>query len=229
MPSLLASKVVAILGGGNVGTTLANAILASGSAKSVIIAARDPAKTQAQLDDQGLSLKAELVSSALQNADIIIMATPSAHSDEAIEDIAKSMGDVTGKCIIDATNPLSDFQEGLEVRWSQGTSGGEVLQNALPTAFVYKAFNTLGVEHMTNGDGKHMLFCGPSENEEALCLVTEVVAAVGFKPHYVGPIRYARNLEAMAELWIHLAIPPLPAANFGRDWTFAIAGNPSNN
>ena len=229
MSSPLASKVVAILGGGSVGTTLANAILASGRAKSVIIAARDPAKTQVKLDEQGLSLKAELASSALQGADIIIMATPSAHSDEAIEEIAKSMGDVTGKCIIDATNPVTAFPEGLEVRWTQGTSGGEVLQKAIPTAFVYKAFNTVGVEHMADAKGKDMMFCGPSENEEALGLATEVVSAVGFKPYYVGPIRYARNLEAMAELWMHLAIPPLPAANFGLDWTFAIAGNPSNN
>jgi len=44
--------------------------------------------------------------------------------------------------------------------------------------------------------------------------------AVGFRALWVGPIRYARNLEAMAELWIHMAIPPLPAAQWGRDWTF---------
>ncbi len=228
MSSSLASKTVAVLGGGNVGSTLAKSILSSGKAKSVIIAARDPEKTQAKLDELGLPLKAEPAASALASADVIILATPSAHSDEAIEAIAKSLGDVSGKCIIDATNPLTEFQEGLEIRWPQGTSGGEVLQNAIPTAFVYKAFNTLGVEHMSDGTGKDMLFCGPSENQEALGLVTEVVSSVGYKPYYVGPIRYARNLEAIAELWIHCAIPPLPAATLGRDWTFAIAGNPSS-
>lgn len=34
-----------------------------------------------------------------------------------------------------------------------------------------------------------------------------VISASGFKPQYVGPIRYARNLEAIAELWHHLALP----------------------
>jgi len=29
-------------------------------------------------------------------------------------------------------------------------------------------------------------------------------ADVGFKPEYVGPIRAARNLEHMAELWVHM-------------------------
>ena len=103
--------------------------------------------------------------------------------------------------------------------------GGEVLQESLPSAYVYKAFNTVGVEHMADASGKDMLFCGSPDQKE---LVHAVVAAVGFKPYYVGPIRYARNLEAIAELWIHCAIPPLPAADFGRDWTFGIAGNPTS-
>lgn len=224
---LLASKTIAVLGGGSVGSTLAEALEASGEAKSVVIAARDPEKTKAALAEKGLSsIKVEHVASALASADVIILATPSAYSDEAIEAIAKSLGDVAGKCIVDATNPLTEFQNGLEVRWSQGTSGGEVLQSYLPSAFVYKAFNTCGVEHMSSAAGKDMLFCGTNTNEDALALAAAVVGAVGFKPYYVGPIRYARNLEAIAELWIHCAIPPLPAAQLGRDWTFAIAGNP---
>jgi predicted dinucleotide-binding enzyme len=94
----------------------------------------------------------------------------------------------------------------------------------LPSVFVnLQAFNTLGVEHMADAAGKDMLFCGP-DNEKSV--VAEVISAVGFKPFYVGPIRYARNLEAMAELWIHCAIPPLPAKQKGRLWTFAIAGQP---
>ena len=99
------------------------------------------------------------------------------------------------------------------------------MQAALPKAKVYKVFNTIGAEHMAPGQaaGKDMFFCGPPEDSE---LVGQVVQAVGFKPIYVGPIRYARNLEAMAELWIHCAIPPLPGANLGRDWSFKAAGNP---
>lgn len=122
--------------------------------------------------------------------------------------------------IINATNPLTSFQDGLEVRWSQGTSGGDVLQKYLPDAKVYKAFNTVGVEHMADAHGKDMLFAGPDDS------IADVVAAVGYKPFYVGPIRYARNLEAIAELWIHCSIPPLPGNYLGRDWTFGVAGNP---
>lgn len=34
-----------------------------------------------------------------------------------------------------------------------------------------------------------------------------MISAAGFRPCYVGGIRYARNLEVMAELWHHLALP----------------------
>ena len=50
--------------------------------------------------------------------------------------------------------------------------------------------------------------------------------AVGFKPFYVGPIRYARNLEAMAELWIHMAIPGLGGRDTSRNFWWSIGGDP---
>ncbi|CAI5527326.1 unnamed protein product [Closterium sp. Naga37s-1] len=34
----------------------------------------------------------------------------------------------------------------------------------------------------------------------------QIISAVGFRPEYVGPLRNARNLESLAELWVHLAI-----------------------
>ena len=45
---------------------------------------------------------------------------------------------------------------------------------------------------------------------------------------YVGPIRYARNLEAIAELWIHLTVPSFgdtPVA-WGRSFHFQTITKP---
>ena len=54
-----------------------------------------------------------------------------------------------------------------------------------------------------------------------------MIAGTGFDPRYVGTIRYARNLEAMAELWIHLANPPLSdAANWGHNFHFQVLKKP---
>ena len=146
-------------------------------------------------------------------------------TDEEIQTFAKTLGDMSGKVIIDATNPLGPFEEGLNVRWGMTTSGGEILAAALPTAKVYRAFNTVGVEHMKNALGKDMMIAGDPE-EASRKIVEDVVAGVGFKPFYVGPIRYARNLEAIAELWIHMAVPPLAARTTTRNFWFAILGDP---
>jgi 8-hydroxy-5-deazaflavin:NADPH oxidoreductase len=237
MVASLSTKTIAIIGGGSVGSTIAASIASSPSSdfapKKLVIGARDPAKTKAELAAKQLGhLLVEPLADAIAAADILILTVPGGHSDEDIEKIAKSLGGgesvddsvLKDKIVIDATNPLSEFSDGLQVRWTQGgTSGAEVLQNYLPASTkVYKAFNTLGVELMRRDKavGTLMLFCGPDNG------IQDVVAAVGFTPRYVGPLRYARNLEAMAELWIHCAIPPLPGHYLGRDWSFAIAGNP---
>jgi len=221
---VMTTNKIAILGGGSVGTTLAKALV--DSQQDVVIAARDPTKTKEKLIQSNLTeLKVEPVTDALQSANVIILATPGLYSDDAIQAFAESLGDVSGKIIIDATNPLGPFQDGLNIRWPQGTSGGEVLAAALPSAKVYKSFNTLGVEHMKAALGKDMMIAGDPDTESR-AIAEQVVAAVGFKPFYVGPIRYARNLEAIAELWIHMAVPPLGARTTSRNFWFSISGDP---
>ena len=215
---------IAVLGGGSVGTTLAKALADNGH--TVVIAARDPAKTKGQLEQDKLTeLVVEPKDEALKSSDVIILATPGIADDSGIQAFAESLGDMTGKVVLDATNPLGPFQEGLNVRWDKTKSGGEVLADALPTAKVYKTFNTVGVEHMKYALGKDMMIAGDPD-EASRKIAEDVVAGVGFKPFYVGPIRYARNLEAIAELWIHMAVPPLGARTTSRKFWFSISGDP---
>lgn len=218
------NKKVAIVGGGSVGSTLALSLISS--RVDVVIAARNPDTTKEKLAANLETAKLRVLdqATAIAEAQILILATPSLHRDNEIEDLAKSLGDVKGKSIIDATNPLSTFPEGLQIRWGSELSGGEVLANALPDSKVYKAFNSLGVRHMTKdaAKGVAMMYAGPDRD------IADVIAAVGFNPYYVGGIRYARNLEAMAEMWIHIGIDPLPGQNWGTDWTFDIHGNPKD-
>lgn len=77
------------------------------------------------------------------------------------------------------------------------TAGGELLQAALPTAHVFKAFNSIGTPLMQQPDALgqpiSMMFAGPAGPGREQ--VADVISDVGFEPVYVGPIRYARNLE----------------------------------
>lgn len=67
-----------------------------------------------------------------------------------------------------------------------------------------------------------MLFCGPTEQRD---IASQIISAVGFIPTYVGSIRYSRNLEAIAELWIHLAIPGVGSSeNWGMGFHFEPTG-----
>ncbi|KAG5178098.1 hypothetical protein JKP88DRAFT_202007 [Tribonema minus] len=222
---------VGVVGAGSVGSTLGGMALKGGN--SVKYASRDPSsdKIKELLSSQA-GTSADTTPNVVSWADVIILATPGAYEDEGITKLAESLGDVTGKVIIDVTNPLSAFP-GLEVRWKQGTSGAEVLQAALPNAIIYKAFNTLGVENMSHGDGSgfagwtggqlSMMYAGgPEKNDQ----VATLIKAMGWIPAYVGPIRYARNLEAIAELWIHLGVPPAGTTSvfWGRNFVFEPIG-----
>eukprot|EP00984_Skeletonema_dohrnii_P016145 scaffold7114_cov98-Skeletonema_dohrnii-CCMP3373.AAC.3 len=226
-PSLSTLRIT-ILGGGNVGSTLAQKLVQSKRFASVEIAARDPAKTTASILEKGIDDVPVVASTpdSLAASHVVILATPGLYDDEDMKSFASSLGDMSDKVVIDATNPLGPFTDGLQVRtWEGGISSGEMLQRHLPKSKVYKAFNTVGVEHMREALGKEMLIAGdpdPSYRATAEAVVT----AVGFKPFYVGPIRYSRNLEAMAELWIHMAIPGLGGRDTSRNFWFSIGGDP---
>ncbi|KAL7542069.1 hypothetical protein ACHAXR_011735 [Thalassiosira sp. AJA248-18] len=217
---------IAIVGAGNVGTTLAKKLKESNKFASVRIAARNLEKTCVEVKAKGLDIEVGEMSNILPDSQVVILATNGIYDDKEMEQFCNSLGDMSGVIIIDATNPLGPYNDGLQVRtWEEGISSGEKLQMYLPSARVYKSFNTVGLEHMKEALGKTMLIAGDPDFSYRL-IVEEVVKGVGFKPFYVGPIRYARNLEAMAELWIHMAIPGLGGRDTSRNFWFSVSGDP---
>lgn len=218
---------VAILGGGNVGTILAQKLKESDKFGSVTIAARNPEKTRIDVQARGGSdIDVAEMSEVLRASQIVILATTGLYDDDDIQQFCDSLGDMAGIIIIDATNPLGSYSDGLQARtWDGGVSSGEKLQKYLPAARVYKSFNTVGLEHMKEALGKDMLIAGDPD-PSCRSIAEEVVKGVGFRPFYVGPIRYARNLEAMAELWIHMAIPGLGGRDTSRNFWFSVSGDP---
>jgi len=226
---------VGIIGAGSVGTKLGARLLTAGN--QVIFGARDPTSEKTLNAISSLpGSQAMSIPEAVNNSDIIILTVPGMRTQEEYDSLSTTLGPgITGKVIIDCTNPLSNFPN-LEVH-HDGTSGGEMCATAFPSCSVFKAFNTIGAEQMANPDGNlipdfdgskkplTMLFAGDKEKEET---VAQLISAVGFQPRYVGPIRYARNLESIAELWIHLAVPPagFTKENWGRNFHFhAVGGN----
>jgi len=174
------------------------------------------------------------VHDAVNWGEVIILAVPGSYEDSEIQKVVESLGPgVAGKIVIDVTNPLSPSYPALETRiWKHnGISAGEAFAAAFSkSTFVYKAFNTIGAEHMAaaadflpGGQRLTMLFAG-SDDKSKREIVEDVIAGVGFEPVYVGPIRYARNLEALAELWIHLGLDGVGETKeqWGRNFHFQV-------
>jgi 8-hydroxy-5-deazaflavin:NADPH oxidoreductase len=74
-------------------------------------------------------------------------------------------------------------------------------------ARVVKAFNTCGYNVMANTEFPApvtMFYCG--DDAQAKQIVSGLAAAIGFEPHDAGGLAQARVLEALALLWVTLAL-----------------------
>ncbi|KAJ1455559.1 hypothetical protein M885DRAFT_565127 [Pelagophyceae sp. CCMP2097] len=209
-----ASLRLVIVGAGRVALALAQNLARKGVFQSVSIAARNVSKAEEACTTRNLTnVPVVPLANGVDAADVLILCTASMHDDGDVRALASMLGACAGKVIIDATNPLDSS---MAVRWAAGTSSAEVLQGLLPQALLFKAFNTLTTHYMADGRGADHFFCGAAAARD---VATAVVEAVGLTPRYVGGIRYARNLEAIAELLIHtqagfLPGEPLPAGGF---------------
>jgi predicted dinucleotide-binding enzyme len=129
-----------------------------------------------------------------------------------------SAGDLTGKILIDVTNPL-----GADLSWSIGfsTSGAEQVAKLAPGARVYKEMNQVGFEVMADSTfaaGKPVMFVAGDE-PAGKQVVLDLVAALGFEAIDAGELAIARLIELpYALLWIHL----MARRNMGRTFAFSM-------
>ncbi|HEY7211988.1 MAG TPA: NAD(P)-binding domain-containing protein [Bryobacteraceae bacterium] len=177
------SKKIAVLGAGNVGGALAR--LWSGAGHAVAMGGHGKKNQE-----------------AVAGADIVALCVPWNAAREALGE----SGNLAGKTIVDCTNPVKPDLSGLAIGTT--TSAAEQVAEWAHGANVVKAFNTIGAACYGNAQfGKERasgFYCG--DNATAKAAVRELIADVGLDPEDVGPLRNARWLEAMAMLWIDLAI-----------------------
>jgi 8-hydroxy-5-deazaflavin:NADPH oxidoreductase len=207
---------LAIIGAGNVGGALGANWAQKGH--DVCFGVREPKaeKTQALVKAIGSKAYAANVGEAAQSADVIVLATPWPAAESAI----RAMGDLKGKILLDATNPLTRGPEGIGLEIGHAISGGEKVQGWAAGATVFKTLNTTGFGNMANpvfhGVKSVMLIAGDDAANKPK--VMELVRQLGFETVDAGPLRNARLLEAHAMLWIDLAL----ARGQGSDFAFGI-------
>ncbi|MEP7066114.1 MAG: NADPH-dependent F420 reductase [Gemmatimonadota bacterium] len=185
-----------IIGAGHVGGTLGRLFEAQGH--DVHFGVRQP-NTQAA---GGLpQSRSGSVADIAAKADVIILAVPW----ETVKEALAATGPLTGKTVIDCTNPLLPDLSGLALGTT--TSAGEEIAKLIPEAKVVKCFNTLGYANFATpefGEEKaSMFFAG--DDAGAKLIVAELGNQLGFDMIDAGPLSQSRWLEAMAMLWITMA------------------------
>lgn len=136
---------------------------------------------------------------------------------QGTEQAVKSCGDLSGKVLIDCTNPLTPDLTALEV--GHTTSGAEQVAAWAPGARVCKAMNQIGAPMMNRPELPStpvMFICG--DDEAAKEVTGTLVSALGFETIDAGDLAVARLLEPYALIWIHLAL----RRGFGVNFAFGL-------
>ena len=171
---------IAILGQGNMGNGLAARL--KGKA-NILLGSRAPKAGENSYAD------------AVARADIVVLALP---FDAALE-AARTL-DLSGKTVIDISNPVTPDYSGLLMGHS--TSAAEEIQKAAPKANVVKAFNTVfaGLLALPVSETANIPVFLAGNNEAAINLVADLVRTAGFAVENVGGLDAARLLEPMGML-----------------------------
>jgi NADPH-dependent F420 reductase len=187
---------IGIIGTGRVGSTLAKQWSRLGH--QVMLGTRDPdggavKAVQAEASDVTAGTYAE----AAAFGEVVVLAVPS----ESMQATLAGLSDLQGKILIDAANWFGEKPAGVTA------SLAEAVAQWAPGAKVVKAFNMTGTGNMAdpdyNGAKADLFICG--DDAEAKATVAELASSLGFDVIDAGPLNTAGLLEALAQLWVHLA------------------------
>lgn len=188
---------IAIIGAGQVGAALARGWMRAGHA--IVFGVRDVARASPVA---GAAVAAN--EEAVRGADVLVLAVPWV----AVPDAIAGCGDLSGRLVIDATNPVVARGTGIELTLGFTTSGGEEVARMAPGAFVFKTMNQIGFAAMDRACGyparPAMFVAGDDAARKPT--IMRLVEDLGFEARDAGLLDRARLLEPYAMLWIEQAM-----------------------
>jgi 8-hydroxy-5-deazaflavin:NADPH oxidoreductase len=191
----LAAKI-AIIGTGNVGAALGPEFAALGH--TIVYGSRTP--NEQDVKDLVAKTGRGATATTQPEAVIVVLAVP---GNLAVQ-ITQSLGDLSGKVILDPTNRVNrSSPDGYANHDVPGGSNAELIQAAAPGAKVVKAFNTLNwtkmVDPASSGGPVSIPIVG--DDAAARATVAQLVKGMGLEPVDFGPLRFANTLEEMLVIW----------------------------
>jgi hypothetical protein len=190
---------VTIIGTGNMGRGIATRLLAGDH--SVTLLGTETAKAEALAGELAGDVRAGQLGDPLVG-DVVVLAV---WYPAAVDDILSRYGDqLDGKVVVDITNPIDvDAFEPLELE--AGSAAQEIAAKA-PGAKVVKAFNTTFAGTLVAGGvaGQPLDVLIASDADDAKQTVSRIVTDAGLRPIDAGPLRRARELEALG--YLHMVV-----------------------
>jgi 8-hydroxy-5-deazaflavin:NADPH oxidoreductase len=134
---------IAVIGMSNVGSVLGRRWAEAGHQVTFCVRDPDDPKKRSQAEEAKAAIAP--VSDATK-AEAVLLAVPWA----AVPDALKEAGDLSGKVLLDCTNPVRP--ELTHLTLGHTTSAGEEVARLAPGAWVVKVFNTNGAKNMADPD-----------------------------------------------------------------------------
>jgi NADPH-dependent F420 reductase len=188
---------IAVIGTGHMGSGLGQAF-AKGN--EVIVGSRDPdkaAQVAKNIDAAGGATYAD----AARDAEVVVLTVPWT----AVEETLGELGDLSGKILIDVTNPYGP--QGLE---NVEPSSSEEVQRLAPDAKVVKGWSTVYARNLLapdfDGVAASVLICG--DDAAAKDVVIALAKEAGFDPVDVGPLSQAASLTRLLGVLGELRLGP---------------------
>jgi predicted dinucleotide-binding enzyme len=190
---------VAIIGTGDMGDSLGPRFAELGYA--VVYGSRTPDSERSQklVRRTGHNARITTQKDAAQAASIVVLAVPW----PAMIKVAQNLGPLDGKIVIDISTAAKQADDGYFISVVK-TSSAEMIQDWNPGARVVKAF-AVQASYVVDDPA---VMGGPvsvpiaADDPQAKETVAKIVLAMGMDPFDAGPLRYSREIEAFARLYM---------------------------
>jgi 8-hydroxy-5-deazaflavin:NADPH oxidoreductase len=192
---------IGLLGSGAVARTLGAGLLKHGH--DVMMGTRAPAKL-AEWATQNPNGHVGGFADAAKFGDLVVLAVKGSAALDALR--AAGEANLTGKPVIDATNPIADTPPSngvLKFFTDLDESLMERLQREFGTVRFVKAFNSVGhaamVDPKFKGGEPTMFICGNDEGAKEI--VRSLLTQLGWETADMGKAEAARAIEPLCMLW----------------------------
>jgi len=196
----ISDHTVAIIGTGNIGSTLEANFAAGG--QDFLLADRNQDKARKIAVDLGGHVEAVSIDEAVERADVLVFAL---WLDAFEQLIAEYGGRLAGKVIVDPSNPVGpDGSGGYGKVIGEHESSGQILAGLLPPgARLVKAFGTLSAPTLSAAarrEPERAVQFYAADDDAAGDLVAELIRAGGYDPVRVGGLDQSIRLEVFGDL-----------------------------